>query len=489
MSVAGSAAVAVAHLASAGELVAAKKFGEAEGEILRALSAAPTDAKALTLLALVRYKLGRLEDAHATYRELAGAAPHDAGARRNLGLLALKLERIDDALPELEMAVRIAPTDGRAWSYLGYAYAKKGEVVQAAAAFRRAGQDALANELDQAAKVQRPPTPPSRESIGSGSIGRPVALAPPLPPMPPAATERRPPSSKEPSARRLEDLVPARVEAAAHSVPGGRASLAWTEQGSVPRSPSREGAGTLSGSPDSIAWTEPGSAPRSPDSIDPPQPREVEPLPLLSFVLARLGQAPSPSIPAGALRLAIADEAHARADAILAGSGTLKWEPGVRRAQGRVSTEPMGGEGGAPFFRLTGGGEIWVAGATNRWLPLRLADDVLYVREDRVLAFEGSLTWEAGAVPNTGLRMLQFRGRGTVALELPTDAIAIKVTDEKPTLLSAARLYGWVGRLVPHGARMPGASPFQLGCQGEGVVLLEAFHQTPRQAPPLAIEG
>jgi tetratricopeptide (TPR) repeat protein/uncharacterized protein (AIM24 family) len=439
-SVAGAAA-AVAHLASAGELVAAKKFGEAEGEILRALSASPADARALNLLALVRYKLGRFEDAHATYRQIAGAAPHDAGARRNLGLLALKLERIDEAVPELEMAVRIAPGDGRAWSYLGYAYAKKGEVVQAAAAFRRAGQDALADELDQAAKVQHPPTP-----IWRGGIGRPVALAPPLPPMAPpmppvmppfVGVEKRPPSWKEPGARRPEAAAP-RVEAAAYAV---------------------------------------GPADVEP-SVEPPQPREVEPVPLLSFVLARLGQGSSPSIPAGALRLAIADEAHARADAILAGSGPLKWEPGVRRAQGRVSTEPMGHEGGAPFFRLTGAGELWIAGATDRWLPLRLADDVLYIREDRVLAFEGSLTWEAGAVPNTGLRMLQFRGRGTVALELPTDAIAIKVTDDKPTLLSAARLYGWVGRLVPHGARMSGESPFQLGCQGEGVVLLEAIHAT-----------
>ena len=68
----------------------------------------------------------------------------------------------------------------------------------------------------------------------------------------------------------------------------------------------------------------------------------------------------------------------------------------------------MGREGGASFFRLTGGGEIWIAGATDRWLPLRLADDVLYVREDRVLAFEGSLTWEAGAVPNTGLACCSF---------------------------------------------------------------------------------
>jgi hypothetical protein len=428
-----SAAPFIAHLASAGELVASKRFGEAEGEILRALSASPADAKALTLLALVRYKLGRIEDAHATYRELAGAAPHDGGARRNLGLLALKLGRIGDALPELEMAVRITPGDTRAWSYLGYAYAKTGEVMQAAAAFRRAGQDALASELDQAAKVQRPPTP-SR----GGSFGRPVALAPPLPPMPVAgAAEKRADGWGEPVAGRLDDLREARVEAPAHAV-----------------------------------------RPVAEEPVDPPQPREVEPVPLLSFVLARLGQAPSPSIPPGALRLTIADEVHARADAILAGVGTLTWEPGVRRAQGRNSNEPMGSEGGPPFFRLSGAGEIWIAGAVNRWLPLRLADDVLYVREDRVLAFEGSLTWEAGGVPNTGLRMLQFRGRGTVALELPGDAIAIKVTDEKPTLLSGARLYGWVGRLVPHGARLPGAAPFQLGCQGEGVVLLEAIQPT-----------
>ena len=57
------------------------------------------------------------------------------------------------------MAVRLTPGDERAWSYLGYAYAKKGEVVEAAAAFRRAGQDALALELEHAATVRRPPTP------------------------------------------------------------------------------------------------------------------------------------------------------------------------------------------------------------------------------------------------------------------------------------------------------------------------------------------
>jgi uncharacterized protein (AIM24 family) len=402
------------HLASAGELVAARKFGEAEGEILRALADAPADTKALNLLALVRYKLGRLEDACSTYRQIAGVTPHDAGARRNLGLLALKLGRLDEALPELEMSVRIAPQDERAWSYLAYVYAKKGKVIEAAAAFRRAGQDSLAGELEHSAKLQRPPTPLSR-----ASLTRPVALAPPLP------------APASPSDGHEARRGP-RVEIAAHALPA--------------------------------AIDEP---------LGPPQPREAEPIPLLSYVLSRLGQSPAPAAPAGALRLTIADEAHVRADAILAGSGALTWEAGFRRAQGRCSTEPLGSER-RPYFRLTGAGEIWLAGAHGHWLPLRLADDVLYVREDKVLAFEGSLTWEAGTVPNAGLRMLQFRGRGTVALEVGEGPIALKVTDEKPTLLSGARLYGWVGRLVPHGERLPGAAPFQLACQGEGVVLLDA---------------
>src|SRR6185312_7743463 len=100
-------ASAIAHVASAGQLVAAKKFADAEVALQRALETAPGDVKALTLLALVRYKLGRLDQARATYRELVRAAPNDADARRNLGLLALKLGHLEEAQPELEMAVRL----------------------------------------------------------------------------------------------------------------------------------------------------------------------------------------------------------------------------------------------------------------------------------------------------------------------------------------------------------------------------------------------
>ena len=109
---------------------------------------------------------------------------------------------------------------------------------------------------------------------------------------------------------------------------------------------------------------------------------------------------------------------------------------------------------------------------------MSLTEDVLYVREDRVLAFDGTLSWETGTVPGAELRMLQFRGRGIVALSLGEAPVAIKVTEDRPTLLAGARLVGWVGRLVPHGAPVVGSNdadtaPFQVVCQGEGVVLLD----------------
>ena len=85
--------------------------------------------------------------------------------------------------------------------------------------------------------------------------------------------------------------------------------------------------------------------------------------------------------------------------------------------------------------------------------------------------------------------MLQFRGRGVVALSLGEAPIAIKVTEDRPTLLTAARLVGWVGRLVPHGAPAASeadaaAAPFQVMCQGEGVVLCDTSGPWEGPEPP-----
>ncbi len=201
-------------------------------------------------------------------------------------------------------------------------------------------------------------------------------------------------------------------------------------------------------------------------------PVELTAVPLLGFVLARLGLGVSPPAPRGeALRLGVDDEAYVRADAALAAVG-VRFEPAFRRVQGRRSSEPLAPDG-APFYRLVGPGEVWIAGAPGAWQAVSLEDDILYLREDRVLAFDGGVSWEAGAVPGDGLRMLQFRGRGCVVLRLDAPPVAVKVTEDRPAFVARAHLLGWVGRLVTHKQRFPGNSPFDLTCQGEGVVLFD----------------
>jgi hypothetical protein len=202
----------------------------------------------------------------------------------------------------------------------------------------------------------------------------------------------------------------------------------------------------------------------------PPVATDVAPVPLVAFVSSRLGIGAAPAAPSGAaLRLGVEDEAHVRADAVLAAVG-VSWEPAFRRVQGRRSATPLGTDA-APFFRAVGPGDVWVAGPPGRWMALALEDDVLYVREDRVLAFDGGVSWEAGAIPGDGLRMLQFRGRGCVVLELDAQPAALKVTSERPAAIASKRLLGWVGRVVTHQQRSAPATPLPLACEGDGVML------------------
>jgi len=58
----------------------------------------------------------------------------------------------------------------------------------------------------------------------------------------------------------------------------------------------------------------------------------------------------------------------------------VRFEPAFRRSQGRRSSEPLVADG-APFFRLVGSGDVWVAGPPGRWQALSLEDDILYVLE------------------------------------------------------------------------------------------------------------
>jgi hypothetical protein len=427
------------HLASAGGLVAGQRYGEAEVEVLRALSRVPGDLRALNLLALVRFKLGRLDDARAAYREIAASAPDDPAVRRNLGLLALKAERIDEAIAELALAARLAPDDKRSWSYLGFAYTRRGDAVSAAAAFRRGGQDAVADELE-------------------------AALPPPL------ADDAVPDTGHEAVDEAVGETIDQAPVVARGATPEPPAPVAL----SAPARLSAPPAASPSAPPSQPASQVPISVISSWNDAVARRSAETRAVPMVSFVLSSLGLNPGSGIAAvvkgGApIRLSAADGAHVRSDAALASVGAAPGERAVRRVRGRPSGEWLGSPT-RPFFRIDGG-EVWVTGTSNRWAALTLEEDILYVREDRVLAFDGAVSWEAGRIPGDGLRMLQFRGRGQVVLQLIGMPSAIRISEESPARVSRSALLGWVGRVVAHRPRREG--PLQISCEGDGVMLLE----------------
>lgn len=90
----------VARLRRTSELVTAQRLPEAESELLVAQGLSPRDLRVLKLLALVRFKLGRLAESRQVYREASEVAPDDPTIRLNLGLIALKLDSFAEAALE-----------------------------------------------------------------------------------------------------------------------------------------------------------------------------------------------------------------------------------------------------------------------------------------------------------------------------------------------------------------------------------------------------
>ena len=409
----------VARLRRTSELVSAQCLPEAEAELLLAQGSSPRDLRVLKLLALVRFKLGRLADSRLVYREACEVAPEDPTVRLNLGLIALKLESFAEAALELEAAVRLQPEDRRAWSYLGYAYARNASPAQAATAFRRAGQHELAAEMERAASPTHAPEAavvegPSPESSAEASAARPLSSA--------VATPR--------PVRRLEVTpVPAPRPAASDAMPGELTTLANFTASRLLSLPSR-------------------------------------PEPLVS-----LGQ--------GVLRFSAGAETHVRQSALLVALGGQGLSLARRRTRGHLSEDSLASDSDR-FFRVEGGGDLLLSSTDPErgLVALSLDRDVFYVEEERVVAWGDEVVWESGAVPGNGKALLQFRGTGRVVLLAGgNELVAIRVAEGERMAVPTARLAGWLGRVVVQGqpaltggAIVPGLH--HVTCEGEGVLLL-----------------
>jgi hypothetical protein len=189
----------------------------------------------------------------------------------------------------------------------------------------------------------------------------------------------------------------------------------------------------------------------------------------------------------GSLIIRVTERVMTRLDGVHLTGGDLGYELAMRRSRGHNTEEPFD-HGGSQLHAVTGRGYLIAVPGKHVFSAVSLDDDILYLREDLVFAFQASLRWENGNVP--GLRgklpVVQFRGDGALAMRLARPLVRVKLPPQGMVFVDAERLAGWIGRVIPRAVVPPAGGPLGamcVECTGEGIVLVEPAPDDQLAAP------
>jgi hypothetical protein len=206
------------------------------------------------------------------------------------------------------------------------------------------------------------------------------------------------------------------------------------------------------------------------------------PIPLSQLATEHLVRADDSQHPfavseSGALVIRVTDRVLTRLEGVHVTGGDLAYEPAQRRSRGH-QIEDRFDYGGTQLHAVNGSGYLIALPGDRTFTAVTLDDDIFYLREDLVFAFEASLRWENGNVP--GLRgrlpVVQFRGDGAIALRTAKPLVRVKLPSSGVLFVDATRLAGWIGRVIPRAVVPPLGGPMGdvcVECTGEGVVLVD----------------
>jgi Flp pilus assembly protein TadD len=440
------------HLYRGAELLQDARNHEAKEELEAALSLQPRDAKGQDLLAVVYFRLGMYPRAIQIYEELRREAPKEPTLLVNLSLCYLKTGQAQAAREALEEVVRGTPDHKRAWGYLGLAYERLADLDKAELAFERAGHTAMAKrvaqkraEHDEAARrLPDAPIADPGEVRDAAELRATAAVA-----FQELDAGELSFALAEPAARRSESGTWRAVEIGA---------AVKTTSASVPPPP----------------LVAPAAAPGGPAEVRAPRSFAAT---LKAATLALPDDEPIGMHPTGLVVIRPELDFAARLDAVRSYTGDLAAEVLLRQTRTQTS-EPFGGLG-APLQRLRASGPIVLGPrASHRLVPVQIDGEVVFLREESVLGFDLRVTFENGRLSfaeSDALHVVQFRGTGTIVLELLDPIVAVAVTPAKSVTARRESIVGWHGRILPRSVPMSEAPLGQRGLvtfAGDGALLL-----------------
>ncbi len=201
----------------------------------------------------------------------------------------------------------------------------------------------------------------------------------------------------------------------------------------------------------------------------------------------------------GVLIIRVRGRVYARTEGVNVTGGELAYEVATRHVRGSTTRDGFSSDG-RELFIVSGDGHMIAVPLGQYFSTVALDDDILYLREDLVFAFEDGVRWENGNVPGSQatIPMVQFRGQGELAFRSRHPLLSIKLAAEKVLYIDAHVLAGWIGRVMPRavvsGASMasgsdtstdtsgadtatdtsgPDKEALFVECTGEGIVLIE----------------
>lgn len=419
-------------LARAGDELRAGHLPAAHAILEEAERLAADDPRTLNLRALYFFRSQRFEDAHRLYLSLVEKVPDDPALFLNLGLVELKLERFSEAAVHLQRVVDKDPSDQRAQSYLGLARLRSGDANAASVAFSKAGRDELAQNL--ALHAQRQDALHKRDELRLAARDGDVKLS---------GDQPFGPVESEPKKGPATDLAQWQVRD-----PGQPAPLPSAE-GTIAPAIETKSTSPLEGA-----------------------------LPVAAFATQRLLQIPDGEPfglgEGGFLIIRVDGQQATRTTGALVSTGTLAFSPLMRRVRGQATDEPFG-DGGEAMMAAEGKGILVFQPGEDAFTVLDLAEDILYLRETELFAFDLGLHWESGRIPGRAgdpVRIVQVRGTGRLVLRTKRKIYTLKTEADGSLFVDARALCGWIGRVVPRFVNADGQPTNLIDCAGEGVLIL-----------------
>jgi len=474
-------------LARGSEQLKAGKLDQAQRSFRAALDTDPGNARVLALLGLAYFRANQFAEARPIYEELVEHAGGDASHRLNLGLVYLKLNESEKAIASLEASRALDPSQGRAVSYLGLAYARAGRYAEAYRAFLVAGQNELASEIEINL------TAAERDGIHQ-QLGRTPHGPLPASAATPEATPPAPAVSQAPTPSAARE--PAPVSTPAELTPSGVIVLTpdtprITEESMqfvLPKPDAVPQAAGVSMVSSAVAAAAPAG---QSNAYSHKTSGGTPPKPLTELATDELlrpddGDEPFEISASGALIIRVEDRVFTRLDGVHITGGDLSYEVAMRRSRGH-ETKDRFDYGGTPLHAVSGSGYLVAVPGKHSFSAVTLDDDILYLREDLVFAFESTLRWESGNVPGMRgkLPVVQFRGDGALAVRLTQPLVRVKLASSGVVFVDAERLAGWIGRVIPRAVVPPADGPMGamcVECTGEGIVLVEPRPDKPATA-------